>query len=738
MPPRALRSADAFFWIPGVLVAGVALSLVLHSHLRHRERRETSDAANELVRQRVERLHVSILRSMEVLHSVAALHAAHGGLDRALFRAFVRTALARQPELQALSWNPVVPRADRERLESQALADGVPGFHFREAGTDGHLRPAADRAEYVPVYFIEPPTSNQDALGFDLASDPERRRSLERARQFGTPVATSPVRLAQGPSDTSGLLVLLPVYHESSTAPEVPPQVESPPVRDGARPIAGFAVAVFRIRDLVGTALLELDQLGLHAELFDDSPRGERIFTPPAGPARAPLDAGLPPSVAWLEVAGRRWAVAFQPTTAFAPGRSFHPSSWALALGLLFTLSTCAHLGHAARRTREIARANAALRDEVATRQRAEAAAAAANQAKTDFVTRLSHELRTPLNAILGYAQILQRDSRLPPEPRDAGLGIQTSGQHLLGLINEVLDLAKIEAGRMELHVADFDLAELAHGIATTFRPLCAQKHLAFHLHLPDAAHSTIAPRVRGDAGKLRQILINLVGNAIKFTRIGEVQLHLHPLPDPPDHWLFEVLDTGLGIPEEERADIFKPFHQGAGAGHQGGTGLGLAIARHQVQLLGGTLAFTSERGVGSRFHFHIPLPPAPAPAPGALPVSAADFPTPVSAEPVPPVPPPPASPVALPAPLHERLQLAAELHSSTALKACLAELLELGPDAARLAEEIRWRLRSFDLHGIQLALRRSHPLPPTSPGPAGPTATLEPRADTVPAPTPR
>jgi len=392
----------------------------------------------------------------------------------------------------------------------------------------------------------------------------------------------------------------------------------------------------------------------------------------------------------------------------------------ALAVGLAFTLSIGAHLVLASRRARAIAAANNALREEVVVRQRAEDAAAAANKAKTDFVTSLSHEIRTPLNAMLGYAQLMLRDSRLPPEARDALTGIRTGGQHLLGLINEVLDLARIEAGRMDLKPADFDLADLVSAVATTFRPLCHQRHLDFECRL--AGTERTPTRVRGDEGKLRQILINLVGNAIKFTRAGRVQLRVRPMPGSTEEWLFEVLDTGLGIPDSEKADIFKPFHQGQGAGHQGGTGLGLAIAQRQVDLLGGRLAFDTERGVGSRFYFSVPLPPAPIgtatqPADSIATTDDAEEAAsdPASAE--------SASaarriqaPITLPEDLVRRLQLAAELHSSTALKACFEALWKRGPEAARLADELRLLLRGYDMRGIQRALERVRAEEETSP----------------------
>lgn len=692
-----------------VFVVGAFLSLALFAHLRQREFRDLEELASEMARQQIERLHVSILRSMEVLHSVASLHAANGPLIRIRFRSFVRSALTRQPELQALSWNPRVRHPDRVRQEALAVAEGWAGYAIRESGDDGLLRIAGEREEYVPVLFIEPELSNLGALGFDLASDPSRHASLEQARDTGLPVATAPIRLAQDSGNAAGVLVLLPVFEGG-----VPESVEQ-----RRRQLAGFAVAVFRISDLVGSVFRELERLGLRAELFDEVPGGERIFVPSGGDGKA---APMEGAHVGLEVAGRRWVVVFAPSGRFVSERVQRTSVFALVIGLVFTMSTCVHLGQADRRNREIARANAQLRDEVIIRQRAEQVAAAANRAKSDFLTSMSHEIRTPLNAILGHAQLVQRDPRLPREAKDAAHGIQTSGQHLLGLINEVLDLARIEAGRMELHETDFDLVRFAAGIATTFRPLCYQKQLGFRLQLP--ADTGGGHRVRGDEGKLRQVLINLVGNAIKFTRAGEVQLHLRAVDAPGHLWLFEVLDTGLGIPESEQPDIFKPFHQGSGAAHQGGTGLGLAIAQRQVQFLGGQLRFETERGVGSRFHFRVPLPPAQVQAqaqgPGTgggesnPPIAAVtseaggDCPSEPEVEPPPPSPP---RPVPVPEALFARLSLAAELHSSTALKAALDDLRVLGPEAGQLAEDLRWLLRSYDMRGVQRALGRMRPI---------------------------
>ena len=255
-------------------------------------------------------------------------------------------------------------------------------------------------------------------------------------------------------------------------------------------------------------------------------------------------------------------------------------------------------------------RTEEALRAAEAVAREAAAAADDANRAKSTFLANLSHEIRTPMNAILGYAQILAGQAGLTPD-QDKGLSvIQQSGQHLLELINDVLDISKIEAGRAELAVVDFDLGTLVRSLGLMFEQRCHAKDLRWLLQdeLP-------AARVRGDESKLRQVLINLVGNAVKFTGRGEVALRAAAVGG--GEYLFEVRDTGPGIPPEHQAAVFEPFHQGE-AGHQhGGTGLGLAIARSHVAMMGGQLRLESSPGAGARFTFTLPLAPAQSAAAG-------------------------------------------------------------------------------------------------------------------------
>ena len=251
--------------------------------------------------------------------------------------------------------------------------------------------------------------------------------------------------------------------------------------------------------------------------------------------------------------------------------------------------------------------------------------AEAANQAKSIFLANMSHEIRTPLNAVLGYAYILKRKKNLPTDVKGAVKTIEESGNHLLALINDILDISKIEAGQMELQETDFNLTALIHGLSVMFQLRCEQKNLAWRVEWQDGKeangqgerlshftfHVSRPILVHGDENRLRQVLMNLLSNAVKFTESGEVVLRITKLMNQPLHvslFMFEVIDTGIGISPEDGATIFEPFAQSEDGEKKGGTGLGLAIAKKSVELMRGELTFESTPQNGSRFFFTLPL----------------------------------------------------------------------------------------------------------------------------------
>ena len=248
------------------------------------------------------------------------------------------------------------------------------------------------------------------------------------------------------------------------------------------------------------------------------------------------------------------------------------------------------------RQTHLLMREIEAHRQTDAMLQRAKEAAEAANLAKSRYVTGMSHELRTPLNSILGYAQILQRDDALGSGRRDAVDVIRRSGEHLLALINGLLDIARIEAGKLQLQRDEVHLGRFLNELVAMFELQARDRGLEFRFE----ATTRIPEAVYADERRLGQILINLLGNAIKFTRVGAVTLRFSYQGEIAR---FEIEDTGPGITAEERERIFLPFERGsAAAGSDPGTGLGLAISRMLASLMGGVLELTSEVGQGSVF----------------------------------------------------------------------------------------------------------------------------------------
>jgi signal transduction histidine kinase len=250
--------------------------------------------------------------------------------------------------------------------------------------------------------------------------------------------------------------------------------------------------------------------------------------------------------------------------------------------------------------------------------QAAKKAAEAASEAKSSFLANMSHELRTPLSAIIGYSELLLEDieSLTVPELKADLQKIRTSGQHLLTLINDILDLSKIEAGKMKLDISNFDVTLVIDEIISTIEPLITKNHNILEINKPPEIGS-----MQADIGKLRQCLLNLLSNAAKFTENGRITLTV-TIESPsvqtdgaahPDDWIvFTVTDSGIGIAPEQLDKLFQPFTQADNTTSRkyGGTGLGLVISRHFCQMMGGDITATSLGipGQGTTFTMRLPL----------------------------------------------------------------------------------------------------------------------------------
>jgi len=610
-----------------VLLVGIVISVAGFMMVRYYDE---SAARQEFDRKAAHYLLVSrkaVDRYVEAVTEVGDLIAEFGGqVNRWEFFKYTEEKLADYPGVKALAWVPRVAASGREALEKAAEDDGLFNFHLTERDADGRVSDAGSRAEYLPVYFVEPFGGNENILGLNLASQAEYMSAFASARDSGK-VSTSfaaPQDAAKNAKAT--ILVVSPVY-TTTTTPRT--------VADRRDRILGFAIGLLDVGTVIDTSLAMFTTPDwLDTYLVDDrGSTGRLLYYRPSQlreKSVAPVDEASISTgfftTAHFPVADRDWAIVVKPV----PGQLVSGSGiapWGFGgMSVILTLALVLHM-HSTRnrqivieravvqRTAELTRANASnvmLAKEIRQRKRVEEElraakeqAEVANRAKSEFLAMISHELRTPLNAVIGFSEMTVNELFGPvgEKYREYSQDIRNSGLHLLSLINDILDLSKVEAKKFELDEQEVDIAAIIEDALCLVRTKAEKTGIEIKTEYAGALLL-----VYGDARSLKQIFVNLLSNAVKFTASGG-RIVVGARIDSRGRLVATVADNGVGIAKRDQARIFQPFIQADSsiARKYEGTGLGLPLTKSLVEIHDGTLELKSKEGTGTTVKVTLP-----------------------------------------------------------------------------------------------------------------------------------
>ena len=578
------------------VIVGITVSITAYFLVDRWESERVRANFHEAAEDRAFAIQRALDHKRELLQTANSFFQAnHGNVSSEQFRVFSRSFLANNPDIQTLEWLPRVTDSERSEFEAQAQRS-FSQFQITELSAEEMLDPAEQRAEYFPIYYVQPLTGNEDSVGFDLASDPALQELLNNARDTSELQMISHTTLVQDTADQHGSVMFLPIYRPDTVIKTVGQRQEE---------LIGFIMAIFQIQNLLDTAMNLLDPRPIDIRVFDESPEvGQEILYFHPGQLDedrlAELegqdlgedeqeDASMQVREQFL-VGGRTLAVVCTPAPGYHLTTGGGWQAWGiLVLGMLMTLLLAGYFYTTMRHAFQMA--------EVAE---------SANHAQSKFLSGMSHQMRTPLNAIIGYSELLQEEAEDLDDPtilQDVEK-IYISARYLLSMSDGILDLSKIKAGRIEVHSETCKIAHLVEDIEGIASLLVKKNGNKLNVRCPQDIGT-----MQTDVTRLHQILFSLLNNASDNTKQGEIILDVAREITDGQEWVrFMVADTSGGMTPEHRDWLVTALSQTANLESDEDIRIGLVISSHFWQMMGGNITVESEPGKGSTFILRLPV----------------------------------------------------------------------------------------------------------------------------------